>query len=63
MRNGGAAVVISDAELTAERLGAEVASVLGDQERLAEMAAAARALAKPDAARRIADEVLKAASL
>jgi len=61
MRSGGAAVVIPDAELTAERLGAEVASVLGDQERLAEMAAAARRLAKPDAARRIADEVLEAA--
>ena len=60
MRSGGAAVVIPDAELTAERLGAEVASVLGDQERLAEMAAAARRLAKPDAARRIADEVLRA---
>jgi UDP-N-acetylglucosamine--N-acetylmuramyl-(pentapeptide) pyrophosphoryl-undecaprenol N-acetylglucosamine transferase len=61
MRSGGAAVVIPDAELTAERLGAEVASVLADEKRLGEMAAAARALAKPDAARRIADEVLEAA--
>jgi UDP-N-acetylglucosamine--N-acetylmuramyl-(pentapeptide) pyrophosphoryl-undecaprenol N-acetylglucosamine transferase len=61
MRSGGAAVVIADAELTAARLGAEVAAVLGDEERLAEMAAAARRLAKPDAARRIADEVLEAA--
>jgi len=62
MRSGGAATVIPDAELTAERLGVEVEAVLGDEARLGEMAAAARALAKPDAARRIADEVLKAAS-
>ncbi len=63
MRSGGAATVIPDAELTAERLRAEVAAVLGDEARLREMAAAARRLAKPDAARRIADEVLEAASL
>jgi UDP-N-acetylglucosamine--N-acetylmuramyl-(pentapeptide) pyrophosphoryl-undecaprenol N-acetylglucosamine transferase len=63
MRSGGAAVVIPDAELNAERLRAEVAAVLGDEARLNEMAAAARKLAKPDAARRIADEVLEAASL
>ena len=61
MRSGGAAVVIPDAELTAERLGAEVAAVLDDEARLGEMAAAARRLAKPDAARRIADQVLEAA--
>jgi UDP-N-acetylglucosamine--N-acetylmuramyl-(pentapeptide) pyrophosphoryl-undecaprenol N-acetylglucosamine transferase len=62
MRGGGAAIVIPDAELTAERLRAEVAAVLGGETRLGEMAAAARRLAKPDAARRIADEVLEAAS-
>ena len=63
MRSGGAATVIADAELTAERLAAEVEAVLGDEARLEAMAAAARALAKPDAARRIADQVLQAASL
>ena len=62
MRAGGAATVIPDAEVSAERLGAEVAAVLGDPSRLKEMAAAARRLAKPDAARRIADEVLEAAA-
>jgi UDP-N-acetylglucosamine--N-acetylmuramyl-(pentapeptide) pyrophosphoryl-undecaprenol N-acetylglucosamine transferase len=61
MRAGGAATVVPDVELTAERLAAEVAAVLGDSERLGRMAAAARALAKPDAARRIADQVLEAA--
>jgi UDP-N-acetylglucosamine--N-acetylmuramyl-(pentapeptide) pyrophosphoryl-undecaprenol N-acetylglucosamine transferase len=61
MRAGGAATVIPDAELTAERLAAAVATVLEDPARLGEMAAAARALAKPDAAGRIVDEVLEAA--
>ena len=61
MRAGGAASVIADAELDAEGLRAEVAAVLADPARLEEMAAAARALAKPDAARRIADQVLEAA--
>jgi UDP-N-acetylglucosamine--N-acetylmuramyl-(pentapeptide) pyrophosphoryl-undecaprenol N-acetylglucosamine transferase len=61
MRAGGAATVIPDAELTAVRLADEVRAVLGDEARLGEMAAAARRLAKPDAARRIADEILEAA--
>jgi UDP-N-acetylglucosamine--N-acetylmuramyl-(pentapeptide) pyrophosphoryl-undecaprenol N-acetylglucosamine transferase len=60
MRDGGAASVISDAELDPERLRTEVAAVLDDPARLDAMASAARALAKPDAARRIADEVLEA---
>lgn len=60
MRAAGAVTVIPDAELSAGRLGAEVSAVLGDASRLEAMAAAARGLAKPDAARRIADEVLEA---
>src|SRR6201999_3895012 len=58
LERGGAATVIADAELTAARLGEEVAALLGDGPRLGAMADAARAMAKPDAARRIADEVL-----
>jgi UDP-N-acetylglucosamine--N-acetylmuramyl-(pentapeptide) pyrophosphoryl-undecaprenol N-acetylglucosamine transferase len=61
MRAGGAATVIADAELDAERLRAEVAAVLDDPERLEAMADASRRLAKPDAARRIADAVLEVA--
>jgi UDP-N-acetylglucosamine--N-acetylmuramyl-(pentapeptide) pyrophosphoryl-undecaprenol N-acetylglucosamine transferase len=61
MRAGGAATVIADAELDAERLTAQVHSVLGDSARLQAMAEAAKQLAKPDAARQIADEVLEAA--
>lgn len=60
MRAGGAATVIADAELNAERLRAEVAAVLDDPARLGAMADASRRLAKPDAARRIADAVLEA---
>jgi UDP-N-acetylglucosamine--N-acetylmuramyl-(pentapeptide) pyrophosphoryl-undecaprenol N-acetylglucosamine transferase len=60
MRSGGAAMVIPDADLDAERLRAEVTAALDDPERLRAMAASARGLAKPDAARRIADEVLEA---
>jgi UDP-N-acetylglucosamine--N-acetylmuramyl-(pentapeptide) pyrophosphoryl-undecaprenol N-acetylglucosamine transferase len=61
MRSGGAATVIGDEELSADRLAQEVQAALGDTARLEAMAAAARSLAKPDAARRIADEVLEAA--
>ncbi|HEV2061434.1 MAG TPA: glycosyltransferase, partial [Solirubrobacteraceae bacterium] len=61
MERAGAAVVVRDEELTAERLRAEVDALLADQARLADMAAASRALARPDAAERIAGEVVAAA--
>jgi UDP-N-acetylglucosamine--N-acetylmuramyl-(pentapeptide) pyrophosphoryl-undecaprenol N-acetylglucosamine transferase len=61
MERGGAAVVVRDEELDAARLGREVGALFGEAERLAAMAAAAARLAKPDAARRIADQVLAAA--
>jgi UDP-N-acetylglucosamine--N-acetylmuramyl-(pentapeptide) pyrophosphoryl-undecaprenol N-acetylglucosamine transferase len=61
MERGGAAVVVGDGELDAARLGREIGALFGDAARLGEMAAAAAALAKPDAARRIADQVLAAA--
>jgi len=62
MRRAGAATVLRDEELSAERLAATVGALLGDPARLEQMTAASRALAMPDAARRIADEVLAAAS-
>lgn len=61
MAGAGAAVVVPDAQLTAARLGEEVCGLFADQRRLAEMAAASAALARPDAAQVVADEVLAAA--
>ena len=62
MADGGAAVVIADADLTVERLRHEVDALLGDPDRLAAMATASAALARPDAARDIAAELLAAAT-
>jgi len=61
MADAGAAETIGDAELSAELLGERVGALFGDEERLRAMAAAAAAIARPDAARRIAAEVLAAA--
>ena len=47
-------------ELTPQRLSAAIAELLADEDRLRAMSIAARRLAKPDAAERIADEVLRA---
>jgi UDP-N-acetylglucosamine--N-acetylmuramyl-(pentapeptide) pyrophosphoryl-undecaprenol N-acetylglucosamine transferase len=62
MVEAGAAVTVPDAELTADRLETDVRDLLGDPGRLRAMAEASAALARPDAARRIADEVLAAAA-
>jgi len=61
MADAGAATVVADAELDAARLRAEVDALLGDGERLDAMARASAAIARPDAAARIAAEVLAAA--
>jgi UDP-N-acetylglucosamine--N-acetylmuramyl-(pentapeptide) pyrophosphoryl-undecaprenol N-acetylglucosamine transferase len=61
MADGGAAVVVPDGELTPERLRAEVDGLLADPARLAAMGRASAALARPDAAQRIAAELLAAA--
>jgi UDP-N-acetylglucosamine--N-acetylmuramyl-(pentapeptide) pyrophosphoryl-undecaprenol N-acetylglucosamine transferase len=60
MADAGAATVIRDEELDAGRLVAELNGLIHDGERLAAMATASAGLAKPDAARRIADQVLAA---
>ncbi|MDQ6811937.1 MAG: UDP-N-acetylglucosamine--N-acetylmuramyl-(pentapeptide) pyrophosphoryl-undecaprenol N-acetylglucosamine transferase, partial [Actinomycetota bacterium] len=57
----GAAIVIDDAELKGPRLAREVAALLADRSRMASMAAAARSLARPEAASLIARELLGAA--
>lgn len=58
MRDAGAAVMVEDAELTPDRMRAEVEPLLADPGRLAEMSAASAGLAKADAARVIAEEIL-----
>jgi UDP-N-acetylglucosamine--N-acetylmuramyl-(pentapeptide) pyrophosphoryl-undecaprenol N-acetylglucosamine transferase len=61
MEEGGAATVLADAEVTAPQLRTVVDAILLDPGRLETMAAAARALARPDAAADVAREVLRAA--
>jgi UDP-N-acetylglucosamine--N-acetylmuramyl-(pentapeptide) pyrophosphoryl-undecaprenol N-acetylglucosamine transferase len=62
MQRAGAAVVFDDVDLDGARLREHVAELFGDAARLDRMAAASRSMAMPDAAVRIADEVLTAAS-
>ncbi len=62
MADAGAATIVPDAELTPARLGNEVGALLEDRSRLAAMASASAALARPDAAQAVADAVLAAAA-
>jgi len=61
MERAGAATVLDDGALDPERLRELVAGLFADSGRLQEMAAASKRLARPDAAARIADEILAAA--
>ena len=47
--------MLSEAELTASRLAATLEPLLGNRDRLMEMALGARAVAVPDSADRVAD--------
>ena len=60
LADAGAAEVISEDELTTERLADVLLRLLGDPAGLARMAAAARSVAVPDAAERLADVVERA---
>ncbi|MDI3316071.1 MAG: undecaprenyldiphospho-muramoylpentapeptide beta-N-acetylglucosaminyltransferase [Bacillota bacterium] len=55
----GAAVVLEEAELTPERLRSLLERLLGDREELARMAAASRSLGRPEAARAVAERLLR----
>ena len=59
MADAGAAVVVPDEDVAPERLRAEVGALLADRARLAAMSEAARAVARPDAAARIARATLE----
>ena len=54
----GAAIHLAEAELTPHTLAERVRSLLGDEERLAALSAAARARGHPDAAREIVSKIL-----
>jgi UDP-N-acetylglucosamine--N-acetylmuramyl-(pentapeptide) pyrophosphoryl-undecaprenol N-acetylglucosamine transferase len=62
MEAAGAAEVIEDSSLSPELLARRVGALLIDGARLKAMSTASAALARPEAARAIADEVLAAAS-
>ena len=57
----GAAVMLEEREMSAERLLAELVGIMEDPARLARMSVAARGLAHPDALRRIGEMVRKIA--
>lgn len=61
LESAGAAMVIPQREATPERLRQELLALLGEPDRLARMAASARSVAYPDAASRLADELLELA--
>ncbi len=58
MADAGAAVVVPDDELSGARLRSEVERLLGDEEGLRAMRAAARRVARPEAAEHIAARIL-----
>jgi UDP-N-acetylglucosamine--N-acetylmuramyl-(pentapeptide) pyrophosphoryl-undecaprenol N-acetylglucosamine transferase len=60
--DAGAAIVIEQPDATPERLQTEMLSLLEDPERRSRMANAARTVARPDAAARLADELLALAN-
>ncbi|HWP32674.1 MAG TPA: UDP-N-acetylglucosamine--N-acetylmuramyl-(pentapeptide) pyrophosphoryl-undecaprenol N-acetylglucosamine transferase, partial [Solirubrobacterales bacterium] len=62
MAGAGAAEVVADDELSVELLARRVGELLADAAGLAAMGEAAAAIAMPDAAKRIAGEVMAAAS-
>ena len=55
----GAAVALLEKDMTPERLWKDVVALVGDDERRSHMAEKARERARPDAARRIAEDLLK----
>ncbi len=60
MQAAGAAETLADRDLDAELLATTVEALFAQPQRVAAMAAASAGLARPDAARRIADQVLAA---
>jgi UDP-N-acetylglucosamine--N-acetylmuramyl-(pentapeptide) pyrophosphoryl-undecaprenol N-acetylglucosamine transferase len=61
LAESGGATILPQVELSPERLQAHIDELLGDPERLQRMSGAARTVAQPDAASKLADAVLKLA--
>ncbi len=61
LAEAGAAILVPQLELTAERFAAELAGLMREPARLATMAKRAHALARPDAVERLLDAVLSLA--
>jgi UDP-N-acetylglucosamine--N-acetylmuramyl-(pentapeptide) pyrophosphoryl-undecaprenol N-acetylglucosamine transferase len=59
VEQAGGAVVITEKELTPERLGLAITELMNDPERLRRMGQSARKLATPDAAQKIVDAIEK----
>ncbi len=59
MAEGGAAIVIPDQELDADRLASAADELLGDRSLLTKMSIAAKSLSRPDAAESIAEALLR----
>jgi UDP-N-acetylglucosamine--N-acetylmuramyl-(pentapeptide) pyrophosphoryl-undecaprenol N-acetylglucosamine transferase len=59
LASAGAAEIVEQKNLTGAALAQRIASLVGDRSRLEAMSAAARRLARPDAARVIADKALE----
>ena len=62
LANAGAAVVLREENLSVESLASVLGALLDDPSRLAAMSVAARSVARPDAAERLADLVEKVTS-
>jgi UDP-N-acetylglucosamine--N-acetylmuramyl-(pentapeptide) pyrophosphoryl-undecaprenol N-acetylglucosamine transferase len=57
VERAGGGLVITEAELTPERLGHAIEEIIGDPEKVRRMGDAARKLAAPDASRKIVDSI------
>lgn len=62
LESAGGAMYIEQADCTPERLDKEIRSLIGSPERLRDMALASTSVARPDAAARLVDEVLRLAA-
>jgi UDP-N-acetylglucosamine--N-acetylmuramyl-(pentapeptide) pyrophosphoryl-undecaprenol N-acetylglucosamine transferase len=63
LERAAAAVMVEESALTSEKLVGTIAALFADQNRLQKMAAAARAMAHPDAANQIADMAARLAGV